>query len=52
MSALIVAKDEAERAEAPMHINVSDLTFGYVGREVNNIYKLFHHFRMATDNIF
>ena len=33
MSSVIVKADEAAK-EAPMHIDVKDLTFGYAGREV------------------
>ena len=40
MSAIVATADEAVK-EAPMHIDVQDLTFGYAGREVSN--TPFHH---------
>lgn len=33
MSSVVAKADEAAK-EAPMHIDVTDLTFGYAGREV------------------
>lgn len=41
MSAMVVATDETEKAEAPVHINVTDLTFGYVGREVELFFQIY-----------
>lgn len=35
MSAIVATAAEAAK-EAPMHIDVQDLTFGYAGREVTN----------------
>jgi hypothetical protein len=35
MSAIVEHAAEAAK-EAPMHIDVQDLTFGYAGREVTN----------------
>ena len=49
MSAIVVAKDDAEKPESPMHINVTDLTFGYVGREVRIVPSID---KIMTDNIF
>ena len=49
MSAIVVAKDDAEKPESPMHINVTDLTFGYVGREVRIVPAIY---KIMTENIF
>lgn len=41
----IVTKTDGEKAEQPLHVNIKDLTFGYVGRE-----PVLRHLNMQLTN--